>query len=285
MLYFNHISLKEENYMATKKTTSSNKKPATKVTKVTTVKAVSSTKPTSRLFGLKMTRSPQLGAGIAEFVGTFLLAAAVIAGQGQPIIILFAIVGIVLAVGALSGAHINPAITLGAWVTRKITGLRAIVYIVAQMLGAALALVVLNGFLSAAPEVSSQAAAMGQTTPELFKAIAIPEASQWAVFFAELLGATIYGFAVAGAFRQKERISTAFGIGLGLFVSLLIAGSATQVLGATSILNPAVAVALQAINFNSMWPAAVYLFAASLGGVVGFVLNDLLSVESDGGKR
>lgn len=270
--------------MATKKSASSNKKSATKVTKVTTVKAVSSKKPASKLFSLKMARSPQMGAALAEFVGTFLLAAAVIAGQGQPIIILFAIAGIVLAVGALSGAHINPAITLGSWVTRKITGIRAAVYIAAQLLGAALALVVLNGFLSAAPEVSSQAAAMGQTAPALFKAMAIPEASQWAVFFAELLGATIYGFAVAGAFRQRERISTAFGIGLGLFVALLVAGSATQVLGATSILNPAVAVALQAINFNSVWPAAVYLFAASLGGVLGFILSDLLTAESDGGR-
>jgi len=156
--------------------------------------------------------------------------------------------------------------------------------IFAQFLGAALALVVLNGFLSAAPEVSKEAAAMGQTVPALFKALAIPEASQWAVFFAELLGATIFGFAVASAFRQKERIATAFGMGLGLFVALLVAGSATQVLGATSILNPAVALALQALDFSSMWPAAVYLFAASLGGVLGFILSDLLSVESDGGR-
>ena len=272
--------------MATKKTSSSAKKSTAKKssTKVTTVKAVSSQKSASSLFGLKLTRSPQLGAGLAEFVGTFLLAAAWIAGQGQPIIVLFAIAGVVLAVGALSGAHLNPAVTIGAWATRKITGLRAFVYIVAQFLGAALALVVLNAFLGAAPDVTPQAAAMGQAAPELFKAAAIPEASQWAVFFAELLGATIFGFVVAGAFRQKERISAAFGIGLGLFVALLIAGSASQLVGGTSILNPAVAVALQAVNFSTIWPAAVYLFAASLGGLLGFVLNDLLSVESDGGR-
>lgn len=272
--------------MATKKPASSAKKLTTRKssTKVTTVKAVSARRPASRLFGLNLTRSPQLGAGIAEFVGTFLLAAAFITGQGQPIIVLFALVGIVLAVGAMSGAHVNPAVTIGAWATRKISGLRALVYIVAQFLGAALALIVLNGFLNAAPEVSEQAAAMGQAAPQLFSAAAIPDANEWAVFFAELLGGTIFGFAVAGAFRQRDRIATAFGMGLGLFVALLIAGSATQLVGATSIINPAVAVALQAIDFASIWPVAVYFFATTLGAMVGFILNDLLSVESDGGR-
>ena len=114
--------------MATKKTASAKKSVTNKSSsKVTTVKAVSSKKPASTLFGLKLTRSPQLGAGVAEFVGSFLLAAAVIAGQGQPIIVLFAVVGVVLVVGGMSGAHINPAITIGAWATRKISGVRALV--------------------------------------------------------------------------------------------------------------------------------------------------------------
>lgn len=271
--------------MATKKSASSKKSTSKKTSaaKVTTVKAVSAKKQTSSLFGLKLTRSPKLGAAVAEFVGTFLLAAAVIAGQGQPIIVLFAFVGIVLAVGALSGAHVNPAITIGAWVTRKISGLRALIYIVAQVLGAMLALVVLTAFVNAAPEPTGQAALYGQTV-SLFKAAAIPEAHQWVVFFAELLGATIFGFAVAGALRQRDRLVSAFTVGIGLFLGLLIAGSGAAAVGATTILNPAVAVALQAVNFDTIWPFAAYLFAASLGAVLGFVLSDLLSVESDGGK-
>lgn len=270
--------------MATKKSASSAKKSTTRSsTKVTTVKAVSSNKSAGKLFGLKLTRSPLLGAALAEFVGTFLLATAFVAGQGQPIIILFALVGIVLIVGGMSGAHLNPALSIGAWATRKISGLRALVYIVAQLLGGALALVVLNAFVSAAPEVSQQAAAMGQAAPELFKAAAIPEAKEWAIFFAELLGATIFGFAFASSIRQREQTAKAFGIGLGFFVALLVAGSAASYVGGSAIVNPAAAVALQAVDFDSIWPAAVYLFAASLGGVIGFVLSDLLSTESDGG--
>lgn len=280
---------KEGNTMATKKTASSAKKSAAKKTspkstKVTTVKAVSAEKPADTLFGLKMYRSPLLGAGLAEFVGTFMFAAAFIAGQGQPVIVLFALVGIVLAVGAMSGAHVNPAITIGAWATRKISGVRALVYIFAQVLGAMLAYVMLNAFVAAAPEVSAQAAAFGQTAPELFKAATIPADKEWAVFFAELLGTAIFGFAVAGALKAKDRIVGAFTVGLGLFLGLLIAGSAAAAIGGSAILNPAAAVALQAIDFKTIWPFAVYIFAASLGAMIGFVLNDLLSVESDGGK-
>lgn len=269
--------------MATKKPASSAKKPSKKKTstKVTTVQAVSKTKPASKLFGLDMSRSPLLGAGLAEFVGTFLFAAAIIAGQGQPIIVMFALVGIVLAIGTFSGSHVNPLITIGAWATRKISGLRALIYVGAQFLGAALALVVLTQFVNAAPAVSEQAAAFGQQAPQLFTAAAIPEGKEWAVFFAELLGSTIFGFAVASALRKKENSATAFGVGIGLFVALLVAGSAAQLVGGSAIINPAVAVALQAINFETMWPAAVYFFAAALGGVLGFILNDLLNVESD----
>lgn len=273
--------------MATKKTASSAKKstakkPAPKTTtksNVTTVKAVSASKPAGTLFGFKLSRAPLLGAGVAEFIGTFLLAAAVIAGQGQPIIVLFALVGIVLAVGALSGAHVNPAITIGAWATRKISGLRALVYVVAQVLGAMLALVILGLFVDQAPAVSEQAAAYGQSAPKLFT-VALPESHQLLVLLAEVIGTTIFGFAVASAMRAKDNLSAAFTVGLGIFVALLISGSAASAISGGTILNPAVAVALQAIDFKSVWPVAVYVFGAALGGILGFLLNDLLQVES-----
>jgi len=276
--------------MATKKTASS-KKSVTKVratpaaatkaktTKVTTVKAVSATSSRTRFAGVRSVSQMHLGAAVAEFVGTFLLAGAFIAAQGQPIVVLFAVVGIVMAVGALSGAHINPAITIAAWVGRKITALRAVVYIVAQVLGAMLALVVLNAFIGQAPEVSQQAAAYGQTAAQLFTSNDLTSGKEWTVFFAELFGATILGFAVAGARRQLELSSKALTTGLGYFLGLLVAGSAAVAVGATTILNPAVAVSVQALDFNSVWPVTVYVLASVLGATVGFLLSDLLASE------
>lgn len=275
--------------MATKKTATSVKKSSakkalpTKTTKtnVTTVKAVSATKPAGRLSGFRLSRAPLLGAGVAEFIGAFLLAGAVLAGQGQPIIVLFALVGIVLAVGAISGAHVNPAITIGAWATRKITGLRALVYVVAQVLGAMLALVILGLFVDNAPAVSEQAAMYGQTAPELFKVAALPENKELLVLLAEVVGVTILSFAVASAWRQKDSITTAFTIGLGLFLALLITSYAASVIGASAVLNPAVAVAVNAIDFKSVWPLAVYVFGAVLGGILGFLLSDVLQNENN----
>lgn len=274
---------------STKKTTvktSSAKKPTT--TKVTTVKAVES-RPTERAASVKrpsfvarFNRTPLLGAAIAEFVGTFLLTAVIVTQQNQPIAVLFALVGIVLIIGGLSGAHVNPAMTIGAWVTRKMESTRAVTYLVAQVLGAMLALVVLNAFIGQAGEVSEQAAMMGQTAPELFKAAAIPEGKEWALLFAELLGATVLGFAYASALRAgRDKIVSAFTIGAGLFVALVIGGTAATYVNASVVLNPAAAISLQAITFDSMWPIAIYVVTTALGAVLGFALFDLIRNAED----
>lgn len=277
--------------MATKKAASSTKKTASKsapvkkqaTTKVTTVKAVearpvsapaAATPRTSKSLLGRINRAPLIAALIAEFVGTFLLAATVIAGQGQPILVLFALVGIALAIGALSGSYVNPALTVASWVTKRLTGLRALGYVVAQVLGAMLALVVLNAYVqSSGSEASSM---FSQAT--LFKASALPAGKEGLVLGAELLGTVIFGFAFAAATRLAlDRTARSFTIGLGLYVGLMIAGSMAAVIGATAILNPAVAIALQGISFTSVWPIAIYGLASIVGATIGFLLHDFLS--------
>lgn len=273
--------------MATKKAASTAKKSTVKksivakqpTTKVTTIKAVESrpgrqVTAGQRKVRFSFSRSSLLTALVAEFVGTFILAATIVAGQGQPIIVLFALTGVVLTIGALSGAYVNPALTIGGWLTRRLTGMRALGYIVAQVLGAMLALVVLNAFVSAAPAADLT---FGNNAPALFKAAELPAGKEWFVFFAEFLGTAVLGFAVANATRElKDRTAAAFTVGLGIFLGLMIAGSAAAFIGANAILNPAIAVSLQAINFSSMWPLGVYVLGTSLGAVVGFILYDLL---------
>jgi aquaporin Z len=278
--------------MATKKAASSSKKTTAKKaaarkqtsTKVTTVQAVES-RPTvaaeatqKKSFKLNINRRPLIAALIAEFVGTFIFAAAVVAAQGQPILVFFALVGVVLAIGILSGAYVNPALTVAAWVTRRIGAVRALGFIVAQVLGAMLALVVLNAYLghAAAPAAANQLYA---GAAELFKAAALPEGKEWLVLMAEVLGTAIFGFAVAAATREiKECTAAAFTVGLGLYLGLMIAGSAAALISASAILNPAVAVALQ-VNFfgaTGVWAFAVYALGSTLGAVIGFALYDLL---------
>ncbi len=270
--------------MATKKATTTKKVSSAKSSSAkttTTVKSapVASTSSFSDHISQSVRSYDLWRALAAEFVGTFLLAAVVIAGQGQPIFVLFGLVGIVLLIGAVSGAHVNPAVTVGAWVTRRIGWLRAVGYILAQLLGAALAFVVLSAFINGAPEISAEAAAYGQAAPELFSAAAYAAyaGKEWFVFFAELLGAAILGFAIANTSRSlADRTASAFTAGLGIFIALMVAVSAAGYVAASSALNPALAIALQAYSWENLWPLAIYAFAPVLGAVIGFIGHDLL---------
>lgn len=276
--------------MATKKAASSAKKaPAKKqaTTKkaatVTTVKAVESrpaatavkTKTTvkSRKFSLSATPLP--AAIAAEFIGTFIFAAIIVAVNGNPLYAFFGLTGVVLAVGAISGGYVNPALVIGAWITKRMSGIRAIAYIVAQVLGAMLALVVLNAFVDAGTPAATDA--MTTMPQELAKAAILPVGNEMWVLLSEFIGTLIFGFAVAGALREKnDRTAAAFTVGLGIFIALAIAGTVAGFINASAILNPAVAISLQALSFTSVWPILVYVVGSSLGAIVGFVLYDYL---------
>ncbi len=84
---------------------------------------------------------------IAEFIGTFTLVlfgcgAAVLAGAGNvgQLGISFAfglaIVAMAYGIGPISGCHVNPAVSFGAWVARRMTLNEMVAYWVAQFLGA-----------------------------------------------------------------------------------------------------------------------------------------------------
>jgi aquaporin Z len=89
----------------------------------------------------------------AEFVGTFVLVlggvgAAVIAGEqignlGVAFAFGLSLLAMAYAVGPISGCHINPAVTMGMLVSRKIDISEAVRYWIAQVLGAIVAAAVL----------------------------------------------------------------------------------------------------------------------------------------------
>ena len=274
-------------FMATKKSASTVKKkpvakkasaPVAKTTKVTTVKTVAAPRPAK---AFSFSRSPVLAGSIAEFLGTFLLAAIVLATQGSAIMVFFALITIVLVVGSVSGAYVNPLLTVGAWATKRLSHVRAGSYLVAQVLGALMALVVVNGFVSAAPQAANQASNMfAQQGPSLFKASALVEGKEWYVLAAELLGSTIFAFAVAAAVRERSRAATAVGVGGGLLVALVVSTYCVSAIGmGGSILNPAIAASVQALSWK-VWPIMIYVVTPLIGGVLGFMLQDMLHDES-----
>lgn len=267
----------------TKKPASSAKKTTTKVTtvKASTAPAKTSAARVSTASRFKLSRAPLLAGSVAEFIGTFMLAAVVVITSGQPLFIMFAFIAIILVVGGISGGHFNPAVTIGALATRRITLARAASYIAAQVLGGLMALVVLNGFISAAPEVSQQAQAFGQTAPTLFTPQEIAKGKEWVVLAAELLGTVLFTLGVATAMRKASEVTRALTIAGSLYVGLFIASTAASYVGTSAVLNPAVAASLQIFKQFELWPIMVYAITPLVGGVLGFALSDLLKEESE----
>src|ERR671936_308561 len=93
----------------------------------------------------------------AEFFGTFAL---VFAGTGAIVIndvtggavshvgialtFGFVVLAMIYAVGDISGAHLNPAVTIGFFVARRLDGRSVLPYIASQCVGAVLASLVLR---------------------------------------------------------------------------------------------------------------------------------------------
>ena len=167
---------------------------------------------------------------VAELMGVMVLAMAVYAMVGRTTFPLFAglaagtVLGVLVhTVGSVSGAQVNPAITLGLWSIRKVKTGQAIAYIIAQMLGGLAAWKLAQYFLG--NELQSLAG----------------DKFVWKVLIAEAVGAFVFGFGVASAVYQKyEGTKLAFTVGASLTIGILVASLASN-----GVLNPAVAVGIQ----------------------------------------
>lgn len=275
--------------MATKKAVATKKKAPTKKTAAkaastvetkTTVKTVSATAKKQTLgqhIESALLSKSSWRALAAEFIGTFLLASVIVAGQGQPIFVLFGLVGIVLLIGSVSGAHVNPAITIAAWATKRIGWFRALGYVLVQFLGAAAAFYAISAFLGGAAQPTAEQQMYGQSAASLFKAadISTIDGKEWYVFFAEVLGTAILGLAIAVATRTKDITNAALTAGGGIFVALMVGITITGYVSASSIMNPAVALSLQAYT-STVWAYIAYILAPIIGAVIGFVVSDAI---------
>ena len=181
---------------------------------------------------------------IAEFIGTFTLALLIALSVNNsliptPLIAGFTLMLFVYFIGAISGCHINPAVTLGLLSVRKISAEESLKYIVSQVLGGftALALVSVFGF-----------------------AVSSSGAIRMELYFFEFLGMVLFTFGIG--FIVFNKINTAFDgviIGLSLLLGILISVYG----GAAGILNPAVGIALKTTFVE-------YYIVQFLGGVAGF---------------
>lgn len=185
---------------------------------------------------------------VAELVGTFALSFVVLAAVAfggslplaVPLIAALTLGLFVYSIGPISGCHINPAVTVGLLSVKKISTTEAARYILAQLLGALLAISVAKIFVITSPMVAS------------------PFNSR--IFLAEALGTFFFCFGIASVVygQAKEQMS-----GLVVGGSLLLGVLAASLVGAAGILNPAVAFALNTAS-------VLYIVAPVVGSVFGF---------------
>jgi len=179
---------------------------------------------------------------VAEFLGTFALiffgAGAVCVdfhlrssgGLGLLAIALahgLAIAIMVSALGHISGGHFNPAITIGFWVTKRLSTMDSLAYWVAQLLGATAAAFLLKLVI---PEDIATNVFLG--TPELMR-----DFPRWAGLALEAVTTfflVLVVFATAVDERGAFRSIAGFGIGLTITLGILVAGPFTG-----GALNPA----------------------------------------------
>jgi aquaporin Z len=190
----------------------------------------------------------------AEFLGTFMLALAVglsLAGKfpvPTPVLAGLTLGICVYTMGAISGTHINPAITLGVLSIGKIDIKDAIGYWVAQFAGGGAAYVLTGVVLGSHPAVT---AADGAN-----------------IFGAEALGAFMLAYGVSSVVHGKAPGPAAgLTIGGSLLVGILYAATISN-----GVVNPAVAVGIGSVS-------ATYLIAPLVGAVAAFQIYKFIASE------
>lgn len=205
----------------------------------------------------------QLQSALAELLGSFILVffgcGAVIINQTHDNI--FGILGIALAFGMVvmavvfafghvSGAHINPAVTIALAVVKKFSWQRVPAYILAQVVGTTIAALALKY------SIANGSNALGLTLPS----VSVFEAFVIEVILTAFLLVVIMG---AGMDERANHKFAPLAVAGVIVVDVLVGGMLT---GAS--MNPARSIgpALVAMNFEHLW---LYIFAPIVGAIIG----------------
>jgi len=182
-----------------------------------------------------------------------------------------AIAASIYALGRISGAHLNPAVTIALWATKRFPTGDVVPYILAQLVGASLA-----SFLFAA-SVGMDAVTiggLGATAP-------FPGIGYWQAVLAEAIGTFLLMLTIMGV-AVDERAPPGFA---GLIIGLAVGGIITTTGNiAGSSLNPARTFGPYLGDYvlagNNLWQFfPIYIIGPIVGAVIAAFLYDYLSGE------
>ena len=199
---------------------------------------------------------------LAEFIGTFIFVFAIIGAVNSgsaltPHAIGFALMIMVFATGHISGAHLNPAVSLGAWLRGAISLTRFVSYVVAQLAAGALAAAVSFALWPVADEPAK---------------IEIGPA-----FLVEALWTFVLVYVVLNVATTKSNVHNSFyglAIGSTVFVGAVAVGGISG-----GGFNPAVALGLSITGIFDIGAYWLYFLAPLVGGALAALLFRALNSD------
>ncbi len=238
---------------------------------------------------LTIFKTPKIwGALLGELIGTMFITMFMLTlGFNNPLYLVIVMIGVYAVIVGISGANLNPLVTAGMMATRRMSAIRGVLYMLAQVLGAWIGLIIINAF-----RLSSG------TTYELPMMDEITGETFWTIALIELLGAAIIAFCFARSLRYARRNPLVFSIAVTSAVTLaIVTGSIISGFfafsGNTFMFNPATALMYQILpttadGFGELaalagLALAAYIVIPMVGGIVGFYLSDITTRLSDGG--
>ena len=269
--------------MATKKATK--KATTTKSAKTTTKKVAAPAKKTSVVksettvktkAAKSKNRLPKNLINIitAEAIGTFILTLVAVLSTAYfmlPFYVGLTLVIMVLAIGAISGAHINPAITFGLWSMRKIKSVLVPFYWLAQFLGAMAAVVLLGAFSGGAFAIQ-----FGHFTD-----------FSWGIFALELVGMAIFMFGVGAVLNRSDANITAKAIGVGMSLTIALVVTSTimphiQRAAYTEYQNSQEQISTDDSAAAPAYPHEMYISGATLNPAVALAVTEMTDSQLQG---
>ncbi|XP_022969785.1 probable aquaporin NIP5-1 [Cucurbita maxima] len=210
----------------------------------------------------------------AEFVGTFIL---IFAATAAPIINQkynnitslignaassgLAVMIVILSTGHISGAHLNPSLTIALAAIRHFPWVQVPAYLTAQISASICASFTLKGIFH----------------PFMSGGVTVPSVGTGQAFALEFLITFNLLFVVTAVTTDTRVVRELAGISVGatVMLNILIAGSSTGgSMNPVRTLGPAVA----AGNYQELW---VYMVAPILGGIVGAGIYSALRIKDD----
>ncbi|GFP90944.1 probable aquaporin nip5-1 [Phtheirospermum japonicum] len=172
-----------------------------------------------------------------------------------------AVMVIVLSVGHISGAHLNPSVTIAFAALRHFAWAQVPAYIIAQVSASICASFALKGIFH----------------PFMSGGVTIPSVSTGQAFALEFLITFKLLFVITAVATDTRAVGELAGIAIGgtVMLNILVAGpSSGGSMNPVRTLGPAIA----AGNYKSIW---IYIVAPTLGAIAGVAIYRMIKLQGE----